>query len=748
MSQVIGIASGHAFGIASGIIGGSVGNIIIGGVAVGTQGAGIYNTYTLAGGDDFNGPLNIMGESKSGGRYLVNTPSSAIARIPASPNNVRYGADPLHTGYLDANRGVPVGFTDMMVQSNSVLAMKCRVATGGESTLSNSMANLFTRIWSTPWLTFTPPAIIEFYGRFPTGMPTGIHPTFWIIQGDPANTQNGLEFDIAEGSSQYASFNQNTWGTVSGWGAGGTAGTVTQNQTFSLQSLSLYGSSYHLYTLVMDTSGASLYVDGTLAHTYSGDTTAAGTPYNIIASNVTYHDAWNGDAGFSQSSFNSAGNAGGVIYLDYFRIWIPNSKYPSQIVTPRASAQHLTFNYNSAISYTFPTANAIWGAGNFDSDYLQAIRQEDFEPGGDNSGSAIYLQFPAGLSLSGRTLSGSLTGSTNKPGRLNLIAIATKAGGSLNYTFQDYIDVGPNITTSTINITNGSAGSHDLYTECDCGTLLPKVIAVSGLPAGVTYDGVSLLSWGTSGYVNGTTPITITVTNASGQQATSTPNIVIASAGANNLTLDGIATSTSGSTASLAISLTTSNANDVLLLYAIMQNDPSTVPTITSVTDNGPGLTWTRRKRQLYGSANGNAVECWYAIAASAFNASITVNFSGVNANRLMAFGVSGANTSTPWDANASLPGSNSGGAGATTLAPSSALSTTSANTGIFTILRTSATAGTITVPTGFAAIGTEGGAEQIAWNTYTSTQSGISPQWTYTTAGTSGGIWDALVST
>ena len=107
--------------------------------------------------------------------------------------------------------------------------------------------------------------------------------------------------------------------------------------------------------------------------------------------------------------------------------------------------------------------------------------------------------------------------------------------------------------------------------------------------------------------------------------------------------------------------MTTANGNDVIILD-IAENGT----TVSSISDTA-GLTW--HEEAVAGTA-GDLIYQYYAIAPTALSAdTITVNFAGTTYfTDLNAFGVSGANTSSPFDTNASLPGtSNSRTVSATT---------------------------------------------------------------------------------
>src|SRR6266550_6469328 len=140
------------------------------------------------------------------------------------------------------------------------------------------------------------------------------------------------------------------------------------------------------------------------------------------------------------------------------------------------------------------------------------------------------------------------------------------------------------------------------------------------------------------------------------------------------LALDGSGTGSGSAATSYTIGLTTSNANDVLYLSHV--NGQS--GTVTSVTSS-PSLTWTQRASVTYSTvvSPSNNLETWYAVWGSSGSITITVNLSAAVNSAGVAFGVSGANTASPFDSNAAIPHTNSGDAGTTA---SVTISTSNAN--------------------------------------------------------------------
>jgi hypothetical protein len=126
------------------------------------------------------------------------------------------------------------------------------------------------------------------------------------------------------------------------------------------------------------------------------------------------------------------------------------------------------------------------------------------------------------------------------------------------------------------------------------------------------------------------------------------------------LGLDG-ANYNTGTGSTLSASLTTSNTNDVIIAVAAGQNSATGTYQTPSISDSS-GLSWSPRSTlQEVSSVGGFSYygEIFYAIAASALSGDsikITWNSAPTQYGTLQVFGVSGANTSNPFDSGSGLP--------------------------------------------------------------------------------------------
>ena len=120
------------------------------------------------------------------------------------------------------------------------------------------------------------------------------------------------------------------------------------------------------------------------------------------------------------------------------------------------------------------------------------------------------------------------------------------------------------------------------------------------------------------------------------------------------LAIDGTAKATGAGVSSVHCTLTTTQANDVIVVLVQVTN-ASAVVTISDVA----GLTWNLRALNADSGGTGHLIAEFWAVAPSALVADvITASFTGPATNvSLQAFGVSGSpSPSTPWDVNPALP--------------------------------------------------------------------------------------------
>ncbi len=151
--------------------------------------------------------------------------------------------------------------------------------------------------------------------------------------------------------------------------------------------------------------------------------------------------------------------------------------------------------------------------------------------------------------------------------------------------------------------------------------------------------------------------------------------VTFSTGSAGTLATDGSATGCFGATTQTAPctastttastgTLTTTKSPDVIVVSIDDENAPNAViDTVKTVT--ATGLTFVPRSSNTLGTPTYQDLEVWYAIASSAFSGAITVTLNSATDDAvIVAFGVSGANTASPWDQNPSLPATATGPTG------------------------------------------------------------------------------------
>jgi hypothetical protein len=181
-----------------------------------------------------------------------------------------------------------------------------------------------------------------------------------------------------------------------------------------------------------------------------------------------------------------------------------------------------------------------------------------------------------------------------------------------------------------------------------------SALSVTATPnTGFTFQSWSCSGAGCfSGTSNPTSPITMN------NPVTETANFEGSGTG---IALDGSAVVASPvQVSSDSVTLTTNNANDVII---VVVGKSASSATFSSMSDTA-GLIWNHRATVAHGT---QITYTYYAIASSALiSDTITVHLTATAYLQVVAFGVSGANTGSPFDPNGALPAANTGSSGTT----------------------------------------------------------------------------------
>jgi Glycosyl hydrolases family 16 len=483
----------------------------------------LYAGATLSCGDDFNS-LSVVGPSNPYGLYFTTHGYGGAAGSTGPRGNfsnlaTAAMADPLFTGYQDIGRGVPVGYNN-----NRAVSLGPQVPSGGVLNLTGRAATSTEQTWSYPGIssvarpqisaildtigacqyvpaTTTVPNIVEARLKFTSSAtnPGGWHSTFWTITGAPSGSDaaNANEWDIVECAGTVCNFNYHVW----------TAGSDSGHVGATVPALD---GQWHIYTLIqLNGGGISLYVDGIFISTFASvDANTFNLPLRILlTSNIV-----NTDGSYSAAAW-TAYPPGATLSVDWWRIWRPST---ATHWVPLVPVSDLNLAYNGTGSIVLPSALTLWGSASV-TEYVQTVPNEVAEPG-MGATTSNYLQFPSGVTYTSgtRTLAVDFSGGTGPAGRMSVLDCAyLTTDGSTCQPLRVNINRGPNLTIPSQSAAINSPFSVDLYGYCDVGTITPKVITVSNLPPGLTFNGVSVIS-GTP-TVAGTTQVTVECVNFNNQ---------------------------------------------------------------------------------------------------------------------------------------------------------------------------------------------------------------------------------------
>jgi len=175
--------------------------------------------------------------------------------------------------------------------------------------------------------------------------------------------------------------------------------------------------------------------------------------------------------------------------------------------------------------------------------------------------------------------------------------------------------------------------------------------------------------------------------------------------------IDGQANANFSGTATGNVSLTTTQPDDIVV--AIVHTETTGANgyrPVGSVTDTA-GLSWQRRAQYQWAggrSTNSNTLEIWWAHAPVALSAdTITAHITGGNVDdaTILAFGVAGADIDEPFDTNAGLPATATGGASSASTPSVAGIETNAARALILAVAGSPRTGGTSSSPADFTTL-------------------------------------------
>jgi hypothetical protein len=181
-------------------------------------------------------------------------------------------------------------------------------------------------------------------------------------------------------------------------------------------------------------------------------------------------------------------------------------------------------------------------------------------------------------------------------------------------------------------------------------------------------SGQTAVSSTSSGSTSGQSSVQTTTGGESTTSQSSVQTSSISCSSAPVIALDGSTINywTDGNVSAVSVSLSTTKAPDVILVFVTITSNPEgsadVPPAVTNVTDGTDSLTFHHRASVVSSVTNVGSdkvsEEEWYAISNQILsNDSITVNVAKANSTvTVIAFGVSGANTKSPFDSSTTIP--------------------------------------------------------------------------------------------
>lgn len=190
------------------------------------------------------------------------------------------------------------------------------------------------------------------------------------------------------------------------------------------------------------------------------------------------------------------------------------------------------------------------------------------------------------------------------------------------------------------------------------------------------------------------------------------------------LAIDG--TPITGSSATQTVTLTPTgiaNTNDIIVNFIGM--GAGALNTLSGVSDSST-LTWNAKNSGYTGPSDRNCYIYW-ALSTGVYSGTITdtMNSAASYSIRPYAVAISGANTSSPWDTNASLNVPAIDNTGSAT-SNSYTFSTTNANTIVFAYLSSDINLGGISGPAGWVDLATGSTAYAVYYKIFSSPQSNV----------------------
>jgi hypothetical protein len=565
------------------VLGGAAGGVI-GGWAIGQAGqAGtLYQTYTLAGGDDFNS-LDLVGPWTPTAKWF---PTGAYHAATIRNNSTSLGyswdADPLTTGYLDSNRGVSVGLSSIFKPSPSVVRLLTRKATAAEqahfgptdSAINGGIRPMISSMLHSAgcfaYFNTTVPVLVSVRAKFSPKLtnPGGSHISLWDTCVVATDTAVCDERDI-ECTSQ-GLYHETISHGATGTGTGSTAGASTTLTLTATPAIAptigglIFGTGIPANATVVAYNGTTGITLSTAATVSSaaitwGVRTLSNGSYDlmddqfhifdyvfvngsatklyvdgVLRSSLASDSQKSGKAnhfimsnhiinGFNGDNYDNAAwlasNIGAYVDIDWVRFAYDTAAGRSW--KPLVALADVNVAFAGTASIVLPDALTLFGDATATYD-VQVMPYDSMEPGLTTS--TAFTRLPPGWTYDApsRTISIDYSATGGNAGRSHVVVYGFKTDtGFVAQPARFVVNRGPSFPLTSVEpIPDGAGGlTADLYYTADVGYIFPKSFSATGLPAGWSLNPTTgILSAANTSVTGGT--ISVTVTNGAGQQAT------------------------------------------------------------------------------------------------------------------------------------------------------------------------------------------------------------------------------------
>ncbi len=328
-----------------------------------------------------------------------------------------------------------------------------------------------------------------------------------------------------------------------------------------------------------------------------------------------------------------------------------------------ASSGSISFG-NANLASTTATVN---GAGTITATFTQITYQVSFATSGGGSGSTTS---PSGTQT---YAAGQQVTITANPDTGYSFLSWSASSGSISFGNANLASTTATVNgAGTITATFNQSGFQVNFVLGSGGQSMTPVAGENSYSAGSIVQ-ISATADGTHGFCQWTATGSITFDSATSASAKATIN----GAGTITATFSPFAIDVSNSTSTtigntMIINLATTQPNELLYLSWV----GNSAQTIASISSTGTSA-WAMRAQVSADNNVNHLLETWYAISSAAGTYTITITMNDTNGDcAAMLFGISGANTTSPFDGNAS----SQTGPTATTVAQSVSITTTNAN--------------------------------------------------------------------